>query len=182
MTRLRGQKPRRMISGSRGFVDLFLSGLQSSVVASALEWLGGSQGHPRLAASLSLECVSLPIHTGEWCERAWWPGCPEQWESRPSLPEHRQHLCLFLISPFLWNVRGYILIERKIQSKSALILGDPECFCPSCAGADLITCFGPLRIYGAQLRFVEPGHSWISHGAAQFTPNFSFIFFPKLVF
>lgn len=80
MTRLRGQKPRRMISGSRGFVDLFLSGLQSSVVASALEWLGGSQGHPRLAASLSLECVSLPIHTGEWCERAWWPGCPEQWE------------------------------------------------------------------------------------------------------
>lgn len=85
------------------------------------------------------------------------------------------YFCLSLLSPFLWNLRGLIWLQRVGENavpKETHLDGLVSNFCPSCTGSDLITCPRLLRVYDTQLRSVEPGHSWISHSQACFPPDF----------
>lgn len=66
----------------------------------------------------------------------------------------------------------FVGVRRECSPKGDSFGWTCERFCSSWTGSDLITCPGPLRVYDAQLRSVEPGHSWISHSQACSPPDF----------
>lgn len=77
--------------------------------------------------------------------------------------------------PFLWDLKVCILSEGEMHSKVNSSRRGHKCFCPSCAGSDLIRCHVAPRKYGTWLRFIGPSHSWISHSTSLFTPNLCFL-------
>ena len=172
VTGLRGQNPVNWAQVPGASLYLFLPGSRTRAASSLFEWLDESKGHPWQASSwvwtLSL-CPSTQVTAMRECGG----------QAALSIGRVHSPLNVFFLSvpPFPFPLepqRAHLIagVRRECSPKGDSFGWTCESFCSSCTGSDLITCPGPLRVYDAQLRSVEPGHSWISHSQACSPPDF----------
>lgn len=165
MTRLGGQNS-RMRSSSRDLIELFLPVLKSGTPSPGLI---GWQSGQSMTGIFPASGIHLSTHLPRW--PLWGSVMNSRRTGEYFVPLNLLSLPFPPFFLYFGTSKCAFWLRGKCNSKVNSSTCGHKCFCPTCAGSDLIRCCMALREYGTWLRFIGLGHSWISHSTSWFTPN-----------